>query len=99
MHSSVVRRMPWDCSQIESQFEDGWCLEPTAEMPPAEEDLEPDAFLQTPATPVSFAGKAGGSRMSAELNDVFSFKSPELRVSQVLNDESESPAGSPQSSN
>ena len=95
MHSSVGRCNAWDCSEDELQIEDEWDLEPTAEMPPVEEELDPEATLQSPATPVSFAVKADG--MPQELNDAVSLTSPELPLPES-DDEVELPADSPQSS-
>ena len=63
-------------------------------MPPVEEELDPEATLQSPATPVSFAVKADG--MPQELNDAVSLTSPELPLPES-DDEVELPADSPQS--
>ena len=95
MHSSVGPHQAWDCSEDELQIEDEWDLEPTAEMPPVEEELDPEATLQSPATPVSFAVKADG--MPQELNDPVSLTSPELPLTDS-DDDVEPTADSPQSS-
>ena len=95
MACSVGRRQAWGCSEDELQMEDEWDLEPTAEMPPVEEELDPEATLQSPAIPVSFAVNADA--MPQEPDDAVSLASPELPLS-ASDHEAEPTASSSQSS-
>ena len=90
MHSSVGRKRAWDCSEDEALSEAEWDLEPTAEMPPPEEEWGPEATLQSPATPEP-------STPQEPPNDADASTSPELPLS-GSKDEVEPTADSPQSS-
>ena len=95
MHSSVGGRPAWDCSEDEFQFEDVSELEPYDEMLPIEEELDPEATLQSPANPISFAVNADA--MPQDPDDAVSLASPELPLS-ASDHEAEPTASSSQSS-
>ena len=95
MDSSVGRRQAWDFSEDEMQMEDEWDLAPTAEEPPTEEELDPEAFFLRPTTPVSVAVEADG--MLQEVDGAISATLPVVPGSDS-DDDVEPTADSPQSS-